>query len=94
MPLKPLLPAAVTAAAVLVVALLAANTLFAASGTLHVTSATVTVGEQVTVAVIADVGEPGLGAWTLDVQYDPMALNILGCEPFAGSVCSPTSVSA
>ena len=94
MPLKPLLPAAVTAAAVLVVALLAANTLFAASGTLHVTSATVTVGEQVTVAVIADVGEPGLGAWTLDVQYDPMALNILGCEPSAGSVCSPTSVSA
>ena len=88
MPLKPFLPAAVSAVAALVVALLAVNTLFAASGTLQVTSATVTVGEQVTVAVIANVEEPGLGAWTLDVQYDPMALNILGCEPFAGSVCS------
>ena len=87
MPLKPLLPAAATA--VLVVGLLAANSVFAASGTLHVTSATVVIGEQVTVALVANVGEPGLGFWTIDVQYDPMALNVRSCQEQSGSVCGP-----
>lgn len=88
MPRKAYLLAAVTAAAVLIAGLLAANTLFAASGTLHVTSATVLVDDEVTIALIANVGEPGLGAWTFDLQYDPMAVRMLGCEHFAGSVCS------
>jgi hypothetical protein len=33
--------------------------------------------------------EPGLGAWTLDIQYDPAIATPTGCEPREGSVCNP-----
>ena len=82
-----LLAAGAAAAAALVAGLLAANSVLGASGTLHVTSATVVIGEQVTVSVIANVEEPGLGQWVLDIRYDPMALNAISCEEHSGSVC-------
>ena len=73
----------------LIAALLVITQASGASGTLWVTDANTTPDGSATVDVVADVGEPGLGAWTLDVQYDPEALNVAGCEEFAGSVCNP-----
>jgi hypothetical protein len=32
---------------------------------------------------------PGVGAWTLDVTYDPAVISAEECEPFHGGVCNP-----
>ena len=73
----------------LIAALLVITQASGASGTLWVTDANTLPDGSASVDVVADVGEPGLGAWTLDVQYDPMALNVSGCVESAGSVCNP-----
>ena len=72
----------------LIAALLVITQASGASGTLWVTDANTLPDGSATVDVVADVGEPGLGAWTLDVQYDPMALTVTDCEEFVGSVCN------
>ncbi len=36
-----------------------------------------------------DIGEPGLGAWTLDIQYDSSLIEAVGCVPEQGGVCNP-----
>ena len=72
----------------LIAALLVITQASGASGTLWVTDANTAPDGSASVQVIADVGDPGLGAWTLDVQYDPMALTVTDCEEDAGSVCN------
>jgi hypothetical protein len=32
---------------------------------------------------------PGLGAWSLDISYDPAVVTPVGCTPQNGSVCNP-----
>ena len=46
--------------------------------------------QRTTVRVQAKALHGRLGAWTLDVLYDPMALKILACTPADGSFCNPT----
>ena len=36
-----------------------------------------------------DLVEPGLGAWTVDIHYNPEHLNVAGCEAEHGGVCNP-----
>lgn len=33
--------------------------------------------------------EPGLGAWTVDIHYNPEHVNVAGCEAEHGGVCNP-----
>ena len=73
----------------LVAALLLITQAWGASGTLWLTDANTTPDGTATVDVVAEVGDPGLGAWTLDVVFDLDLLNVVDCEEFAGSVCNP-----
>jgi hypothetical protein len=55
-----------------------------------VDSATIAVGETGTVDVSAlDMADPGLGAWSLNVVYDPGVIEADGCTAQNGSVCNP-----
>jgi hypothetical protein len=55
-----------------------------------VSSAEVKVGSMGEIKLKAlDIPEPGLGAWTVDIHYDPLALAVLSCKPLSGSVCNP-----
>ena len=50
-------------------------------------------GDDVTVQVIANVPD-GLGAWTLDISYDPDVATAIDCEGDSGSVCNPDYLDA
>ena len=78
------------AAAVLArgVGLLATQVSAAAHG-VDVGDATAAPGDQATVDVSAhDITAPGLGAWTLDIDYDPMVVSVASCAPQQGGVCN------
>lgn len=49
------------------------------------------VGEETSAGITADaVAEPGLGAWEIDVTYDPSIVSVSACESEAGqTVCNP-----
>jgi hypothetical protein len=84
--------AGLAAVLVVVVALGAASRDAAAGGspTVTIDSATVAVGSSGTVALQAlNMADPGLGAWSINVVYDPTTLEIQGCAPDNGSVCNP-----
>lgn len=54
-------------------------------------SATTMVGDTTTVDLTAlDMADPGLGAWSINVIYDPGVLEADGCSGDNGSVCNPT----
>jgi hypothetical protein len=61
----------------------------AASGTLSIGSGEAAPGDDVTVDLTADVGSPGLGAWTVDISYDSDVVSVADCEPEQGGVCNP-----
>jgi hypothetical protein len=62
----------------------------AAEATAAIGSATADVGEEVSVNLQAlGIPEPGLGAWTADVTYDPAVVSLVACQPHEGSVCGP-----
>jgi hypothetical protein len=62
----------------------------AASGTLSIGSGTAAPGAQRQVALeMLGVGEPGLGAWSIDIVYDPAVVTPVDCDPQSGSVCNP-----
>jgi hypothetical protein len=42
----------------------------------------------VEVDIVANVGEPGLGAWTVDPTWDTDVLSPVRCVPYNGGVCS------
>ncbi len=82
--------------AALAAALVAAGAFFfvsqasAVTGTLSVSSVTIAPGGQGSVDVRANVPSPGLGAWTLDMTYDPSKVSIVSCAPAPShSVCNP-----
>lgn len=58
--------------------------------TLAVGSASLEVGESGSVDLeVLGFPAPGLGAWTMDIAYDPAVITVGTCEPFSGSVCNP-----
>jgi len=74
----------------LLAGLLAAGQASAATGTLSIGSATASPGSQRAVSLEAlDVTGPGLGAWSVDITYDPTAVTPVDCDPQSGSVCNP-----
>jgi hypothetical protein len=65
-----------------------ASNALAAAGTLTVSSETAAIGASSSFDVSADVEAPGLGAWTIDITYDPSVITITDCEGDNGSVCN------
>jgi hypothetical protein len=62
----------------------------AATGTIRIGSATMAPASQSDVALQAlNVTEPGLGAWSIDISYDPTVVTPVACAPQSGSVCNP-----
>ena len=57
---------------------------------LAIDSATLAVGTQGALDVRAlNVSDPGLGAWSIDVFYDPLVVAAVSCTAFEGGVCNP-----
>ena len=55
-----------------------------------ISSLVMDVGDQADVELeIHDVKDPGLGAWTIDVSYDPTVVNAKSCSAQHGGVCNP-----
>ncbi len=53
-------------------------------------SATIDVGSSSSIELsAANIGEPGLAAWTVDVFYDPDVVVVMGCQPESFGVCNP-----
>jgi len=72
------------------VALIAVSTASAQTPTVSVGSTGTNVGSHGEVHLRAlDIGAPGLGAWTIDVSYDPAYLNVVECAPDQGGLCNP-----
>lgn len=67
-----------------------ASTAFAATPTVSVGSLARGVGEQGPVSVRAsDLSGSGLGAWTIDITYDPSVVSVKSCDPQHGGLCNP-----
>jgi hypothetical protein len=75
--------------AALAAVLMLAGVAFAQDGGVSVSDGTAAPGEQgdVTVDLTAP-GDPGLGAWTLDVSYDSSVITAVDCSPEQGGVCN------
>ncbi|MCH8007993.1 MAG: excalibur calcium-binding domain-containing protein [Chloroflexi bacterium] len=79
---------AVVAATVIAIGL--AGTASAQEELIAIDSASVAVGELAAVNVDSlNIPEPGLGAWTVDITYDPAVVSASACIPENGSVCNP-----
>lgn len=79
--------AAILAASLL--ALLAAAHVSAQEPTLSIGSATIAPGDSGSVNLDAvGMAAPGLGAWSVDVSFDPAILGAVDCTPQNGSVCN------
>ena len=61
----------------------------AASGTLSISSPNILAGATGTADLRSNVTAPGLGAWTVDITYDPTKLTVGTCTPAQGGVCNP-----
>ena len=61
----------------------------AASGTLSISSPAIAAGGSGTADLRSNVTAPGLGAWTVDITYDPAKLTVGACTPAQGGVCNP-----
>jgi hypothetical protein len=69
---------------------LLASTAFAQDPTVRIGSGSGDAGDRVTVTLEAlDIGDPGLGAWSIDVSYDPDVVTARSCGPEHGAVCNP-----
>jgi hypothetical protein len=64
------------------------SSVLAASGTVGIGSASAAPGGQATVDLMENVGTPGLGAWTVDITYDPAVVTVVSCTPEQGGVCN------
>ena len=68
----------------------------AATGSLDVQSASIGVGASAGINVSAlGVGDPGLGAWSVDVSYDSAIVSVDACDPgaTAGGICNAAYTS-
>lgn len=82
---------ATMAASALAVGLLASQA-FAASPTLTVNDQSADVGDEATVSLWAGgIGSPGLGAWSIDIAYDPLVVTPVSCTNGSDqiAVCNP-----
>ena len=77
------------AALVAVGAFLVVSQVSAVSGTLSISSPTIAPGGQGTADLRSNVPAPGLGAWTVDITYDPTKVTVASCAPAQGGVCNP-----
>ena len=74
----------------IIAGLLVAAQVSAATGGLDIHDGTAAPGEEVTVDLGAhDVTDPGLGAWTVDIDYDGSVVSVADCSPQQGGVCNP-----
>ena len=74
----------------LIAGLLSLSQAAAQEETIAIGSATIAVGSNGSVELAAaNIGEPGLAAWSFDVFYDPDVVVALHCTPENGSVCNP-----
>jgi len=70
--------------------LIAISVASAQGTTIAIGSAGANVGSQGKVELRAlAVGTPGLGAWTIDISYDPDLVNVVDCDPENGGICNP-----
>jgi len=84
------LVAAAAVAVALGVGLVTLSPAMAAPDSVSIDSITVDPGAQGTVNLEAlDIGSPGLGAWEIDIVYNPSVVTPVTCSPQNGSVCNP-----
>ena len=78
-------------AALFIVAALVSRAASAQGPTVGTTNATAQPGAQGIAQLYAqDFSAPGLGAWTIDIAYDPDVITVTGCAPVEGSgACNP-----
>ncbi len=78
------------AVAVLGLGLFATTSASADGPAIGITSEEIHLGDEGKVSLWGDnFGEPGLGAWTVDVYYNPEVVNIVECGAQQGGVCNP-----
>jgi len=77
-------------AVALIGGLLIAGTAAAQGGaTLSVSDGSAATGEQGTVVLDAgSIGDPGLGAWTVDITFDDSVISAVDCSAEQGGVCN------
>ena len=74
----------------LVAAMIASTEIMAQAPVVAVGSTSASVGGQGVVELEAlEIVAPGLGAWTIDVVYDPEIASVVECEADHGGVCNP-----
>jgi len=73
--------------------LLLAAQVSAATGSLSIGDGTAAPNGQTSVDLSANVGSPGLGAWTVDISYDSSVVSVVSCSPQQGGVCNPNFAS-
>ncbi len=79
----------VAAMTLLVAGLLSATEVRAGTPTVKIGSMSTTVGLQSEVELDAlGIGAPGLGAWTIDVVYDPEVAAVVSCTAEQGGICN------
>jgi hypothetical protein len=76
-------------AAALLAGLLYLSSASAVGETVSIERITIAPGAQGEVDLVAhNIGAPGLGAWTIDVYYDPSVVTPIGCGQQSGSYCN------
>ncbi|OGO50732.1 MAG: hypothetical protein A2148_01665 [Chloroflexi bacterium RBG_16_68_14] len=81
--------AGLAAAVALVGGLALSSGASAQTPTVRVGSLTIGLGQEGTVEMEAlDIGAPGLGAWTIDVVYDPAVARVVDCTAQHGGICN------
>jgi hypothetical protein len=79
----------VAALALLVVAVIYSSEVLAGTPTVRVGSVSTGVGLEGTVELDAlGIGEPGLGAWTIEIVYDPEVAAVAECTAEQGGICN------
>jgi hypothetical protein len=76
--------------ALLALAGFVAGSVFAIGGSMSISDGSAEPGEAGTVELRSDVGDdPFLGAWTVDITYDPTVVTPTDCDAEEGGVCNP-----
>ncbi|MEX2158191.1 MAG: hypothetical protein WEB04_02195 [Dehalococcoidia bacterium] len=76
------------AAALLAVAGFVVSAVFASSGSISISDGSAEPGGSGTVELSANVDGEGLGAWTVDITYDPAVVTVDSCDAEEG-LCNP-----
>lgn len=78
------------AAVALTVGLLFPTPALAETPAVGIGSLSKSVGEQEAVQVRAlNIAAPGLGAWTIDITYEPLVVSVVDCTAGIGGLCNP-----